>query len=52
MDELIKALQVGWGPGQDGLVVGGPARGTRLELDEFQGPYQSTPFYDDLHLWM
>ena len=46
--------QVGWGPGQPGLVsdleVGGPAcdRG-ELELDSW-APFQPKPFYDSMIL--
>ena len=36
--------QVGWGPGQPGLVldleVGGPACGRELELDDLWSPFQ------------
>ena len=41
--------QVGWGPGQPGLVlnveVGDPACGEGLELDDPQGPFQHKPFF-------
>ena len=44
--------QVGWGPGQPGLVldmeVGGPACGRRLELDDPWGPFQAKPFCDSV----
>ena len=42
--------QVGWGPGQPGLVlngeVGGPACGRGLELCDPWGPFQPRPFCD------
>ena len=46
--------QVGWGPGQPGLVVnvevGSPAcgGGGELELHEPWGPFQPRPFYDSV----
>jgi len=44
--------QVGWGPGQPGLVsdlqVGGPACGRELELDDRWGPFQPKPFSDPM----
>jgi len=44
--------QVGWGPGQPGLVlnveVGGPACGGGLELDDPSGSFQPKPFYDSM----
>jgi len=46
--------QVGWGPGQPGLVldveVGGPSPGRGLELDDPWGPLQPKPFYDSMFL--
>ena len=46
--------QVGWGPGQPGLVlnveVGGPACGGGLELHHPWGPFQPTPFYKSMIL--
>ena len=42
--------QVGWGPGQPGLIsdmeVGGPGCGRGLELGDSWGPFQPKPFYD------
>ena len=42
--------QVGWDPGQPGLVpdleVGGPACGRGLELGDPWVPFQPKPFYD------
>jgi len=44
--------QVGWSPGQPGLVpdreVGGPACGSGLELDDPWSPFQPKPFYDTM----
>jgi len=44
--------QVGWGPGQPGLVpdleVGGSACGRGLEPDDHWGPVQPKPFYDSM----
>ena len=41
--------QIGWGPGQSGLVpdleVSGPACG-KLELDDTWGPFQPKPLFD------
>ena len=44
--------QVGWGPGQPGLVlnveIGGPACGRELELHDPWGPLQPKPSYDSI----
>jgi len=46
--------QVGWGPGQPGLVfeveVGGPACVGGLELHDPWGPFQPKPFCDSVIL--
>ena len=46
--------QVGWGPGQPGLVlnveVGSPACGRGLGSDDPWGPFQPKPFYDSMIL--
>ena len=46
--------QVGWGPGQPGLVpdleIGGPACGRGLELADLWGLFQCKPFYDSMIL--
>jgi len=46
--------QVGWGPGQPGLVldteVGGHACGRGLALDDPWGPFQPKLFYDSVIL--
>jgi len=45
--------QVGWGPGQPGLVpnleVCGPACGRGLELDDPRGPFQPKPLCDSIN---
>jgi len=45
-------VQVGWGPGQPGLVpdleVGGPAYYRGLKRDDPWGPFQPKPFYDSM----
>ena len=38
--------QAGCGSGQRGLVVGDPAHGRGLKLDDLCGPFQPRPFYD------
>ena len=46
--------QVGWGPGQPGLVlgmeVGGLLQQEGLELDDPWHPFQPKPFYDSMTL--
>jgi len=46
--------QVGWGPGQPGLVlnveIGGPAYGRGLEIHDPRGPFQPGLFYDSVIL--
>jgi len=40
--------QAGCGSGQPGLLVGDPAHGRGLELDDHCGPFQPRPFYDSM----
>ena len=40
--------QAGCGSGQPGLVVGDPARGRGLKLNDDCGPFQPRPFYDSM----
>ena len=42
--------QAGCGSGQPGLVVGDPAHGRGLKLDDHYGPFQPKPFYDSMIL--
>ena len=44
--------QVGWGPGQPGLVVGDPAHSRGLKLDDHCGPFHPRSFYDKTLLYL
>ena len=47
-------MQVGWDPGQPGVVLdleaGGPASGWVLEHEDPLGPFQDKPFYSSMIL--
>ena len=49
--QLSPSVQCGC-PGQPGLLVGNPAHGRGLKLDEHCAPLQPRPFYHPITLWL
>ena len=43
-------VSAGCGSGLPGLVVGDPAHGRGLKLDDHCGPFQPRPFYDSMKI--